>query len=90
MDTCDDKLFNNISAIGWISFASFFLWFMLIFTDKKELIKNRILYPLLFILPVVLIGKHWAGFMVADYIQRPWGWSKVLSATLWNPLFYIY
>jgi len=81
---------NNISSIGWIGFASLFLWFTLIFTEKKKILNNKIIHLLLFILPVILIYMHWTGYMVADYIQRPWGWSKILSKTIWNPLFYIY
>jgi len=84
------KIFNNISAMGWISFASLFLWFTLIFTEKKILLKKHIIYPMLFIIPIVLIYKHWTGFMVEDYIQRSWGWSKILSPTIWNYLFYVY
>jgi len=34
-------LFDNISSIGWASFASFFLWFSLIFTKKKKNIKIK-------------------------------------------------
>lgn len=83
-------LFNNISSMGWISFASLFLWFVLIFTEKKKVLKSRIIYPLLVVFPAVLIYKHWTGYMVADYIHRSWGWSKILLPTIWNYLFYAY
>ena len=48
-------LFDNISSIGWASFASFFLWFSFIFTEKKEILKTRIIYPLIFIPPLLFI-----------------------------------
>src|SRR4030042_2021577 len=82
-------LFDNIGSLGWISFASFSLWFALIFTEKKKILKRRITYPLIFILPLLLIYKQWTGFLTKDYIQRPWGWENVWSNSIWAYLFYL-
>nr|HPK87396.1 histidine kinase [Atribacterota bacterium] len=30
-------LWDNIASLGWIGYASFYLWFSLIFTDKKNI-----------------------------------------------------
>jgi len=84
------RLFDNIGSIGWISFASFSLWFALVFTEKKTILKTRIIYPSIFILPLLLIYKQWTGFLTKDYIQRPWGWENVWSNSLWSYLFYFY
>ena len=84
------RLFDNIGSIGWISFASFFLWFALIFTEKKKLLKTRIIYLFVFILPLLFIYKQWTGFLTVDYIQRPWGWESVWSDSIWSYLFYFY
>lgn len=67
------KLFDNISSIGWANFASFFLWFSLIFTEKKKILKTKIIYPLIFILPLLFIYTQWAGLLTTNYIKRPWG-----------------
>lgn len=83
-------LFDNIGSIGWISFASFFLWFALIFTEKKKILKTRIIYPLIFILPLLLIYKQWTGFLVVDYIKQSWGWGSVWLDSIWTYLFYLY
>src|SRR5665648_414786 len=83
-------LFDNISSIGWVGFASFSLWFTLIFTEKKKILKTRIIYPLIFILPLLLIYKQWTGFLTADYIKQPWGWGSVWSDSIWAYLFYLY
>ncbi len=83
-------LFNNIGSIGWISFASFSLWFALIFTEKKKILKRRMIYPSIFILSFLLIYKQWTGFLTVDYIQRPWGWENVWSNSIWAYLFYLY
>jgi len=76
-------LFDNIGSIGWVSFASFFLWFSLIFTEKKKILKARIIYPLIFILPLLFIYKQWTGFFIAGYIKRPWGWEAAGSGSMW-------
>jgi len=83
-------LFDNIGSIGWISFSSFFLWFSLIFTEKKKILKTRIIYPLIFILPLLLIYKQWTGFLTVDYIKQTWGWESVWSDSIWAYLFYLY
>ncbi|TFG89825.1 MAG: hypothetical protein E4G71_06215, partial [Candidatus Atribacteria bacterium] len=62
-------LFDNISSIGWVSFASFSLWFVLIFTERKKILKIKMIYPALFILPLLLIYKQWTGFLTADFIK---------------------
>ncbi|MFO7867206.1 MAG: response regulator [Candidatus Aminicenantes bacterium] len=80
-------LFDNIGSVGWIGFASFFLWFALLFTEKNEILKTRIVYPLMFILPLLLIYKQWTGFLT-DYIKQPWGWDGIRSASIWGYLFY--
>jgi hypothetical protein len=67
------KLFDNISSIGWANLASFFLWFSLIFTEKKKILKTKIIYPLIFILPLLFIYTQWAGLLTTNYIKRPWG-----------------
>jgi PAS domain S-box-containing protein len=85
------KLFDNISSIGWASFASFFLWFSLIFTEKKKIIKTKIIYPLIFILPLLFIYAQWAGLLTVDYIKRYWGWEAVWSSSIWwHSYFYYY
>jgi diguanylate cyclase (GGDEF)-like protein/PAS domain S-box-containing protein len=83
-------LFDNVGSIGWISFTSFFLWFALVFTEKKKILKTRIIYPLIFILPFLLIYKQWTGFLTVDYIKQPWGWGSVWSDSIWVYLFYLY
>ena len=85
------KLFDNISSIGWANFASFFLWFSLIFTEKKKILKTKIIYPLIFILPLLFIYTQWVGLLTADYIKRPWGWEAAWSSSiLWYSYFFYY
>ena len=83
-------LFDNISSIGWASFPSFFLWFSLIFTEKKEILKTIIIYPLIFIPPLLFIFKQWTGFLTLDYIKYPWGWEAVWSDSIWLYFYYLY
>lgn len=84
------RLFDNVGSMGWISFASFFLWFALIFAEKKKLLKTRIIYLFIFTLPLLLIYKQWTGFLTVDYIKQPWGWQSVWSDSIWTNLFYLY
>ncbi|MDD5015740.1 MAG: PAS domain S-box protein [Atribacterota bacterium] len=83
-------LFDNISSIGWVSFASFSLWFALIFTEQKKILKTRIIYLAIFLLPLLFIYKQWTGFLTTDYIKQSWGWGSVWSDSIWTYLFYLY
>lgn len=83
-------LVNNLISIGWIGFACIFLWFALIFTEKKKILETRITYPLIFILPLLLIYKQWTGFLTVDYIKQSWGWESVWAGTIWAYLFFLY
>jgi PAS domain-containing protein len=84
------RLFDHLCSLGWIGFASFSLWFLLIFTEKKKILKTRMIYSLIFILPLLLIYKQWTGFLTADYMKQSWGWRSVWSESIWTYLFYFY
>lgn len=84
------RLCDNISSIGWASFASFFLWFSLIFTEKKKILKTKIIYPLIFIPPFLFIYTQWAGLLTTDYIKRPWGWEAAWSDSILWYSYYLY
>jgi len=91
-DTLKDTtiLFYRIASIGWIYLASFFLWFALIFTEKRKILKTRLLYLLIYILPLLFIYKQWTGFIISDYIKHSWGWKGIWADSIWSYLFYLY
>ncbi len=91
-DTLEETaiLFNNLASIGWISFASLFLWFILIFTEKRRILKNKIFYLVIFSLPILLIYKKWTGHLTADFIKLSWGWARIWSSSFWTYLYYTY
>jgi PAS domain S-box-containing protein len=84
------KLFVNISSIGWCSFSSFFLWFILAFTGKKKILKQKWFYVLLFGIPLVLIYQQWNGFIFVDYIKEYYGWKGIYGKSIWPYLFFSY
>jgi len=83
-------LSNKFGSLGWISFSTFFLWFCLVFAEKKEILKIKLFYIIIFGLPSLLIYKHWAGFLVKDYNKEYFGWAVVWAETAWTYLFYLY
>ena len=84
------RLLENIACIGWISFSVFFLWFVLIFTRKKKILKMKIVYLLFFILPLLFIYKQWTNYLIVDYVRQPYGWSYIWSDSIWPNMFYLY
>jgi len=92
-DTPQDiaRLFDNIGSIGWISFSGFYLWLILIFTEKKKILKTKILYLLLFGLPLVLLYKNWAAHaIIKDLVRQPYGWSFIYANSVWTYLYFSY
>jgi len=83
-------LFNNISSIGWTSFASFFFWFTLVFTEKKEKLEKKTTYFLIFIPPLLFIYQQLAGNLTAYKYLEPWGWTGIWSESVWIYLYFCY
>ncbi|MGD2086982.1 MAG: PAS domain S-box protein [Candidatus Aminicenantes bacterium] len=84
------KLVVNISSIGWCSFSMFFLWFILVFTGKKKILKKKWVYLLLFGIPLVFIYQQWNGFIFVDYIKEYYGWKGIYGKSIWPYLFFSY
>jgi len=84
------KLFVNISSIGWGSFSSFFLWFILAFTGEKNILKKKWFYLLILGIPLVVIYQQWNGFIFVDYIKEYYGWKGLYGKSIWPYLFFLY
>jgi PAS domain S-box-containing protein len=83
-------LANNINALGWCSFSSFFLWFMLIFAGKKKILEKKWFYLLIFGIPLVFLYKQWTNLLLVDFSMEYFGWKVLWSRTIWVYLFYVY
>ncbi len=81
------RLFVNISSLGWVSFGSFFLLFILAFTGKKKILKRKWLYLLLFGIPLVFIYKQWTGSIFVDFSKVYYGWKPLYGSSSWPYLF---
>jgi PAS domain S-box-containing protein len=84
------RLFYNIASIGWICFSAVFLWLACIFCEKTKILKTKLFYLLLFSLPLLLINRQFAGFLVTGYIKQYYGWAMVWGNTFWSYLFFFY
>jgi hypothetical protein len=79
----------NIGAAGWVSFGSFFLWFILIFTEREKILKAKISYLVIFLPPAFLVYKQWtAASLIEQYLRQPYGWSYLYSKSIWHYVFY--
>jgi len=84
-------LFVSIASLGWICFASFTLWFYLIFTDNKRLLGTKLFYLLNFSLPGLFVFFQWKSFVLLDdLLKRNYGWQSIWSGSSWTYLFYLY
>ncbi|MBS3819005.1 PAS domain S-box protein [bacterium] len=83
-------LASHISSAGWIGLSSFFLWFSLLFIQEKYLLKKKIFYVLIFLLPAFFIYKNWRGDLHQDLIKQPYGWVGMWAESIWTYIFYFY
>lgn len=83
-------LFDKISSLGWASFCVFFLWFILAFTRKNDILKKKWLYMPFAGLPLVFIYKHWDNTLFPDLFKEVYGWGTKASQSIWVYLLYVY
>jgi len=82
--------FVNIGSLGWVNFAAFFLWFTLVFTGKKKILKKKWFYPLLFGIPLLFVYKQWTNYIFVDYLEEWYGWRGIYGTSAWPYLFFLY
>jgi PAS domain S-box-containing protein len=81
---------SNINALGWCSFGSFSLWFMLVFSGRKKILKKKWFYLFLFGLPMLFVYKQWTNFLFTDFVMQYYGWRPLWGHTIWPYLYYSY
>jgi len=63
---------------------------MLVFAEKKNILKTKLLYLFLPVLPLIFIYKQWTNFLIVDYIKQPYGWLSIWGNSYWTYLFLLY
>ena len=83
-------LMDRIASLGWISLNSLYLWFALLFAEKKKALKTNFIYFIFFVPPPIFIYKIWTGFLVSGYSEQSWGWVRIWSDSIWSYSFFLY
>ncbi|MEI6090191.1 MAG: ATP-binding protein [bacterium] len=83
-------ILQNISSIGWATFASTVLYFSLAFARRDKLLKNKLFLITIFILPILFVYLQWTNCLMINPVRRTYGWSFTFANTIWTYLFYIY
>jgi len=83
-------LFQNISSLGWIGFASVLLCFSLVFSKREKMLKKNGFLILIFIVPIILIYKQWSNDITGHPFHGKYGWEFIWEDTIWSYLFYTY
>jgi PAS domain S-box-containing protein len=84
------RLFGNIGSLGWTTFSSLNLAFVLVFTHRRHLLRKWFVYLPLAALPLLLISAQLSGRLVADYTSSINGWRTVWSTSAWPMVFNVY
>jgi PAS domain S-box-containing protein len=70
--------------------VSMTLWFFLVFTERKKILRAWWFYPMLFLPPIIFTYKQWTGDLISAWVLRPYGWRYVWSDSVWPILFQAY
>ncbi|MCP4130513.1 MAG: PAS domain S-box protein [bacterium] len=84
------RVFSHIGSIGWITFPGIYLWFILVYTGKKKLLQTWVIYPGLFIPPLLFLYLKWSNILMAGYAYNGYLWHGVWSQSIWPILFHCY
>ena len=80
----------KISGLGWILAPALLLHFFLQLSESDSILKQRWIYSLIYLPPLVMFYKNTTGiFMVQDLVRIKAGWIEIMDP--YNPwtLFYI-
>ncbi|MBN1688022.1 MAG: PAS domain S-box protein [Candidatus Omnitrophica bacterium] len=83
------RIFYTINSPGWIFFGGFLIWFALLFTRNKRVLKNPLFYAFIFLTPIYLFYLQLSGDLTQDYIRTDFGWTYVWAPT-WGPVLYYF
>ena len=84
------RLFGDIGTLGWVTFPSLNLAFVLVFTRGGHLLRKWFVYLPLAALPLLLLGAQFSGHLVATFAPSANGWRTVWSTSPWPTVFNIY
>lgn len=84
------ELLTNIGSLFWLNTGSIFLLFMLEFSGKRDLLKKKYLYILLFTPPLLLHVVQWNELLINRYTLEAWGWRATWGDTVWPYVFFVF
>jgi PAS domain S-box-containing protein len=83
-------VFEKICSVGWVGLSTFALWFFLLFTEKTKILEYKFFYPLIFVMPILLVYKQWNESILVGHKKVMFGWTSVWSDSVWPYVFYAY
>lgn len=83
------NLIINLTSIGWIFLSSIFLIFILIFTKRDKIIKNKLILSLIIGIPFFFLIAQWNHQMVVSKYLA-FGWRGIWTQSLYSYLFFVY
>jgi len=91
-ETC--LFWRRVGTLGWGTFFSFLLHFIVIITEKADILKKKWIYILIYLpaaLNVFVFGLY-EKIAVKQYnlIETSSGWVNVCCNTFWNWMLYAY
>ncbi|HEY5590120.1 MAG TPA: PAS domain S-box protein [Paludibacter sp.] len=84
------SVWQNIAAVGWLSFSSAILSFSLVFSNRENFLKKKWFLLLLILLPLFFLYKQFTNCLTVNPVRKPYGWSYEWADTIWTYLFFSY
>ena len=84
------RFWVNVSSVGWCTFPVFGLWFYICFADKGWWPRKFWIYAGSALMSIYFIYQQFAGNLIVDFIERPYGWAVGWSKSVVSLAFSLY
>lgn len=83
--------FTKLSSFGWCSFSSIFLWWSIVYADRKEILRNRLFQWLIIGITIFYICRQWGNNpAINDLAIKDFGWYALYSKDIFHHLYTVY
>ena len=80
----------KVQSIGWSSFISYYLLFILFLTNNKKLLAQPLLYVVIVLFPALFIYQTFNGQMLECCQDVPYGLTAIWKKTPWAYVYFAY
>ncbi len=84
------NLVMKIQSIGWVSFTSYYVLFILFLTNNKKLLSSPLVYLVILLIPGIFIYQNYIGNVLVCCQKVPYGMAGTWAKSIWAYAYIFY